>query len=555
MDRRAFLKHTGLVAAGLGVVGAPGLLVACGGGSAKGTTGSSSSATNSGTASAKALVTLNYPFLADMQVPDPDIFYEGEGLQVTLSVYEGLLQYAPNPPNTPVTYRPVAQRVAPALAKAWEVSADGLTYTFHLQPGVKFHDGTTMDAESWRKGFDRRLTVNQGPAYMVVPVASTAAPDPLTFVVTLKHPVDPFLDYLACPWGPKAVSPTAVAAHAVGNDVAQKWLTTNDAGTGPFKITEFVPADHYTLEVFADYWGPKPELQKVIISIIPDLQTQEIKFKGGELDMITKGLPIQDVQSFQKDAKFTVTKFATVNDCGLYFNNTKGRLFADPAVRKAARHAINRDLIVNAAYKDTAKVARQFFPEGDFPDGAAPDDPVYDPSQLPALTKNLSSKKVDLAYGLNGGAGYRLMADLIQTQLQAAGLDVSVRGLPTSQEFSLYNTPDGQRPDLLIDFWGGDAMHVDTDVRIVFRTGAAPLNWFNYSVPEADTAMDLGASATDQSQVIAHYAASAAAISNEAFFLHIANLYDVFVARAGITNLKHDPMAAQTVRFADLKSG
>jgi peptide/nickel transport system substrate-binding protein len=554
LDRRAFLRRSLFMAAGLGFMGSPAFLAACSS-SSHPSSSTPGPAPSTGGGPTKPVDTLHIPFLADMQVPDPDIFYEGEGLQVTLSVYEGLLQYAPVPPNTPITYQPAAKRIAPLLAQSWEVSTDGLTYTFHLRPGVKFHDGTPADAESWRKGLVRRAGVNQGPAYMVAPIASTAAPDPVTLVIVLKNPVDPFLDYLACPWSPKAVSPTAIAAHATGGDLAQKWMTTNDAGTGPYRITEFVPSDHYTLEAFPDHWGPPPEVKKVVIPIIPDVQTQQLKFKTGELDMITKGLPIQDVQSFEKDPKFRVRVFPIASVTALYMNPTKGRMFSDQNLRQAVRSAINRKALVNPVYKDTATIATQFYPSGCFPDGAAPDTPVYDPSQLTKLVKGLSSKKVDLAYGLQGGATNRLLAELVATELQATGLNVTVRGIPTSQEFALYNTPDGQRPDMLLDVWGGDAMHVDTDVRIFLRTGAAPLNWFNYGLSEADASMDAGAAATSQDEVIKQFAATANAYIKAGFMLSIANNDDVFVSRSGITNFVHDPQAAQTVRLAELKRG
>ena len=109
-----------------------------------------------------------------------------------------------------------------------------MTYTFTLQPDVKFHDGTVADAEAWAQSFVRRAEINQGPAYMVAGVVNTAAPDPTTFVVTLGEPNNAFLHYLACPWQPFAVSPSAVAANTVGDDLAQEWLKTHDAGSGPY---------------------------------------------------------------------------------------------------------------------------------------------------------------------------------------------------------------------------------------------------------------------------------------------------------------------------------
>ena len=74
-------------------------------------------------------------FNANMQVPDPDIFYEVEGNEVTTSVYEGLVRYKPDSPE-----------IEGALAESWTVSPDGKTYTFKLRPNVKFHDGTAMDS-------------------------------------------------------------------------------------------------------------------------------------------------------------------------------------------------------------------------------------------------------------------------------------------------------------------------------------------------------------------------------------------------------------------------
>ena len=79
--------------------------------------------------------TLRLAYLADMAQADPDVFYDIEGNTVILSVYEGLLRYKPD-----------STEVIPSLAQSWEVSADGLTYTFHLRTGVKFHDGTAFNA-------------------------------------------------------------------------------------------------------------------------------------------------------------------------------------------------------------------------------------------------------------------------------------------------------------------------------------------------------------------------------------------------------------------------
>ena len=121
--------------------------------------------------------TLNLAFGADMQVPDPDIFYEIEGNAVVTSVYEGLVKYANG-----------STAIVPALASSWTISPDGKIYTFHLRPGVTFHDGTPVDSAAAAFSFARRTGVNSAPAYMLANVVSTATPDPLTFTVHLNEP-------------------------------------------------------------------------------------------------------------------------------------------------------------------------------------------------------------------------------------------------------------------------------------------------------------------------------------------------------------------------------
>src|SRR5882757_441780 len=111
--------------------------------------------------------TLNLAYLADMSVPDPDVFYDVEGNTVILSVYQGL-----------VDYKPDSTTIEPVLATSWDISPDQTTYTFHLRPGVTFHDGTPFDATAAKASFQRRISVASAPAYMLAQVADMQTPDP-----------------------------------------------------------------------------------------------------------------------------------------------------------------------------------------------------------------------------------------------------------------------------------------------------------------------------------------------------------------------------------------
>jgi peptide/nickel transport system substrate-binding protein len=460
-DRRAFLKASGLTIGGISLAS---LIAACGGAPGGGS--------GSGT------LALRMPFLADMQVPDPDIMYEGEGVQVMETAYEGLVRYQPD-----------SSTIVPSLAKSWTISPDQLTYTFTLQPNVKFHDGTIADAEAWTKSFERRGKINQGPGYMVSGVVKAEAPDPTTFVVTLKEPNNAFLHYMACPWQPFAVSPTAVAKNAVGDDMAQEWLKRNDAGTGPYIFKEFVAGSHYLLEAFPDYWGGKPAFKTIRIDITPSVATQKLQLDSGAFDMVTKGFAIPDVLAYQKNSQFAVVNsFGGVGEA-IWLNPTSG-IFANKALRKAVLTALDRKAIVDTAWGGLATVQNAMWPDRTLNPALAPFPAQVDTAPLKEIVPTLASKKIDLAWSADGGAPRQQMAELIQNQLAAFGLDVTVRTIPVAEQFDLPNQPPEKRPDLMVTFLGGDALHLDTTFRILARTGAKPLNFYQYSNPELDKLMD-----------------------------------------------------------------
>jgi len=231
----------GLVLAVLSIVGAA---VGCG----SSRPSASSSSPGAGGSSGASATTLRVPYLADMSVPDPDIFYDIEGNSVILSNYQGLLTYAPN-----------STRVVGLLAKTFSQSPDGLTYTFHLQPGVKFHDGTPFTSASVAASFHRREAMGAtAPAgYMLQAVKQVLTPDPLTAIVKLKSRTGPFLNYLASAWSPKMIGPLALVTNK-GKDLSQTYLQTHDDGTGPYLLSAFARGQQYTLTASPSYWGTAP---------------------------------------------------------------------------------------------------------------------------------------------------------------------------------------------------------------------------------------------------------------------------------------------------------
>jgi peptide/nickel transport system substrate-binding protein len=503
-----------------------------------GSTGRSSS--GSAPAAATGSTKLRVAFIDDMGPPDPDTFYASEGLMVMTSVYEGLLQYANN-----------STTIIAGLADLPTISPDRLTYTFGLHPGVKFHDGTPFDSAAVKSSFARRTAINQGPAYMLAHVKSVDTPDPSTVVVHLDRPVSAFEDYLASPFGPKMLSPTAIAANVSGNDQAQKWLQTHDAGTGPFQITSFVPDQHYVLTRFAGYWGHAPAFSEVDISIEPSLATQQLELEGGQLDMIMHGLTPSDVDGLVKRQGIVAHQYPTELK-GILFVNPHSGPFVTVAARQALARALNKAAITTSVYGQAGVVSTQIYPTGELPASSTTSTVSYDPAVLETLVPSLPTKKVDIGFDPTDPRNQKL-AELVQIALQSAGMDASTRQIPISQIFDLPNHLD-QAPSILIQTTNPDAAHPDTWARIYMSSGGGA-NYLECVDPAVDTLLDSGLAATTPAAVNAAYGQAGNLLAKGGCFIDIADVQDTIVVRRGLTGFYHVPSIPWSYNLDDLANG
>jgi peptide/nickel transport system substrate-binding protein len=489
--------------------------------------------------------TVNLGFVADMGVPDPDIFYQLEGNVVMTNVYEGLVQYGNN-----------TTQILPSLASSWTLSPDGLTYTFQLRPNVQFHDGTgSLTSKDVAASFQRRTALGSAspPGYMLAFVAGYDTPSLLTLVIHLKQPVAPFLDYLAAPYGPKVEDAAGLAAHA-GSDMDQTWLKTHDLGTGPYTISQFVPNQQYTLSSFPPYWGGPPQVSAIHISILPDISTQQLELQSGQLEMILHGLSKEEEATYAGNSKYQLIRFPANFKLMLAVNMNAG-IFASLPLRQALARAINRAQIVNDVYGTDATVSTQIYPAGELPAGLGVDNPTFDASVLAGLVKSmgLSGKHVNLEY-TNDDARNQRVAGIIQAELQAAGLSATDTGIPLSVAYGLSSNA-GQRPDVLLTTTNPDASAPDTWVRIYLHTVTATdgsLNYLGCSVPAADQAMDSGLHDTATASVQAAFGQAGDLLATNACEDNIADVQDVIVARAGYGNWYHQPPNLFTVKFGVL---
>ena len=462
--------------------------------------------------------TLFVPYAADVGSFDPDNGFEVAGLSAINNVYEGLVEYAPG-----------GTELVGLLAESWEVSEDGTTYTFRIKPGVFFHDGTPADAAAIKASFERRMTADVILGYFLWNVASIEAPDPQTLVIALNGQQPSFLDALASPWGPKAVSPAALAENG-GDDAGKTWLVENAVGTGPFRLAEFVRGQRIVLERFDDYHGEAPFFATVEIPIVPDIGQQILQLRSQEIDAIPANFPWEQLAALPSGV--TVTAQPSMSLLTGYVNPT-GPL-ADPALRPALLTALNPANWVEDAFAGYATPAQSLYPAAML----APDAPIAFPTDAEAASAAIAEAgpvELSIGYGTEETTNVERAADLMVAELAEIGVSATVTVLPTGAIFSLFEDPEAA-PDLVLARQSPDAAHPENQSSVFYATDA-PLNLFKVSVPEADAVAAEAGAMTDPAQRDATYEEAGRLWWESGHFLPFADIQDVVVHAEGLVDL------------------
>lgn len=228
--------------------------------------------------------------------------------------------------------------VVPGLAKSWEISEDGLSYTFHLNSGVTFHDGSTMDAEDVKFSLDRARAEDSTNAQKALfgDIASVDVVDPATVKITLSQPNGNMLFNLA--WGDAVI----VAPESIDD------IKTKPMGTGAFKFAGWVQGDSITLEKNPDYWGTPAHLDSATFKFISDPTAAFAAVMAEDVDAFAAFPAPENLPQFDADPRFQVLIGSTEGETILSTNN-KQAPFDDLRVRQALAHAIDRQAIIDGA--------------------------------------------------------------------------------------------------------------------------------------------------------------------------------------------------------------
>lgn len=241
----------------------------------------------------------------------------------------------------------------PALAESWEVSDDQLTWTFHLRPGVTFHDGTPLTADDVVFSYNRIIDEQLANVDKFSAVTSVQAPDPETVVIRVDRPVPNMLTNLG---GFKGM---AIVSRA---NVESGEIATNPIGTGPFSFVDQRSGDSITLVANPDYWGGAPGISGVRFRFISEPSTALSALQAGEIDW-TDSIPPQRVEQLRGDESITLAVTPS-NDYWYLALNEAREPWNDVRVRQAIAYAIDRDAIVAATSYGTAAKNQLAIPEG-----------------------------------------------------------------------------------------------------------------------------------------------------------------------------------------------
>jgi peptide/nickel transport system substrate-binding protein len=228
--------------------------------------------------------------------------------------------------------------VQAGLAESWKISPDGLTYTFKLIHGVKFHDGTPFDCSIVQFSYGRAVAADSTNAQkqLFEPIASTDCPDASTAVIKLKRPTALFLFDMG--WGDAVMlSPKSVATNK-----------TNPVGTGPFKFKQWIPGDRVELERNPEYWGAQPKLAAVTFKFVADPSSATAAVLAGDIDAFPLFPAPEAIDQFKANANFAVHTGTTEGKTVLALNNTR-KPFDDVRVRQALAYAIDRKALIEGA--------------------------------------------------------------------------------------------------------------------------------------------------------------------------------------------------------------
>jgi peptide/nickel transport system substrate-binding protein len=417
---------------------------------------------------------------ANITTWDPVASFSTEAAYLANS-YEQLLRI--NPPDA-------AEKFTPLLAKSWESSADGKTWTFHLRENVKFHDGEPMNAAAVKASLEAAKD-HGGAAFIWWMLDSVEVVDDLTVKLNLSTaaPMDLIGSSLYAAW---IVSPKALEAAAADENF---WSDGKSYGTGPYMVESYTPDAEIVFTRNEDYWGGWSDTQydKVLVQIVPEATTQQQMLEGGEVDLVTR-IPIENYDSFKNNPDYTYYEEPSFFNYVGFFNTLRPPL-DNPKVREALSYAIPYDDIITIGAKGLGTQSRGPVPAGVWPWSPDVGQYTYDLEKAKDLLKEAGYE--------GGGFDLRLtyaaendtetaFAPLIKDSFAQVGVNVTTEAIAFNQQWEEAKSDPANAQDIfLVLYWPTYSDAGSDNLWSLFYYTEKPFfNLSYWNSPEYNTVLD-----------------------------------------------------------------
>jgi peptide/nickel transport system substrate-binding protein len=411
------------------------------------------------------------------QTLDPARAEDQASAGVILNIFEGLVRFAPG-----------SAKIQPCLAESWEVSGDGMSWTFKLRSRVAFQDGTPFNARAVKFSIDRQLKKNADSSITEASliygmVRSVNVVDDLTVRFDLEFPYAPFLNNLAVPFAAPVVSPAAVEKY--GQDF---WLYPS--GTGPYILKRWNQGREVVLRANPGYWGKKPSIEEIIFRSVPSNAKRLKLLSEGRADVIEGSPEINSAALAGKGILLSRVTGMDISYLGFYTNK---KPFNNPKVRRAACLSIDRQELIKTFFKNGALLADGPLPPGILAYGKDTKQYTCDLKQARELLKQAGypdGLEITLLCYSNSRpynpAGGRELARYLSGQLNRAGFNVRIVSYPWDQFKKALSRQEG---DAFIYGWTCENGDPDNFLYTLFSSAqiANYLNSTRYSNQKVDT--------------------------------------------------------------------